>query len=56
MTTTTHAVAKTDSSIITIAFVAFMGLGLLFVSGLASAAGLHDSAHDVRHASGFPCH
>ncbi|MEE9453555.1 MAG: CbtB domain-containing protein [Paracoccaceae bacterium] len=56
MTTTTQTATKADLSIITIAFVAFMGLGLLFVSGLASAASLHDSAHDIRHMSGFPCH
>jgi len=33
-----------------------MGVALLFVSGMASSATIHDAAHDVRHAAGFPCH
>lgn len=32
------------------------GLGLLFVAGFANVAGLHDTAHDQRHAIAFPCH
>ena len=33
-----------------------LGLGLLTVTGHVQAAALHDAAHDVRHATGFPCH
>ncbi|WP_397542491.1 CbtB domain-containing protein [Roseovarius salis] len=33
-----------------------LGLGILSVAGHVQAAALHDSAHDVRHATGFPCH
>ena len=33
-----------------------LGLSLLFVSGFAGAEVLHNSAHDTRHATGFPCH
>jgi len=39
-----------------IVLVAFMGLGLFYTVGMAGASSLHDSAHDIRHAAGFPCH
>lgn len=29
---------------------------LVFGAGLANSAVLHDTAHDVRHSYGFPCH
>lgn len=32
------------------------GVGVIFAVGLAQADALHDAAHDVRHANGFPCH
>ncbi|MCP1198183.1 CbtB-domain containing protein [Notoacmeibacter sp. MSK16QG-6] len=32
------------------------GFGVIFAVGLAQADALHDAAHDVRHANGFPCH
>ncbi len=47
--TTTNALAQ-------VLMVAALGLGLLFVAGHAQSATLHDAAHDVRHATGFPCH
>ena len=56
MNTTTQAAVKTDSKMISIAFVAFMGLSVLFIAGFASSATLHDAAHDTRHAIGFACH
>ncbi|MCZ0812528.1 MAG: CbtB domain-containing protein [Pseudomonadota bacterium] len=39
-------------------FVAAMliGLGIVTLAGHVQAAALHDAAHDVRHATGFPCH
>ena len=33
-----------------------IGLGIVTIAGFAHASALHDSAHDVRHADGFPCH
>ncbi len=33
-----------------------LGLTVLFLAGHAQSATLHDAAHDVRHATGFPCH
>lgn len=39
-----------------IAAVALIGLGIVFLAGHAQASALHDAAHDVRHATGFPCH
>ncbi len=44
------------STVISVLFMAAMGFGLLFVAGHAQSAALHDAAHDVRHATGFPCH
>ena len=33
-----------------------LGLALLFVSGFAAPAMVHNAAHDWRHAHNFPCH
>ncbi len=33
-----------------------IGAGLVFAVGMAHASALHDAAHDIRHANGFPCH
>ncbi len=33
-----------------------IGVALMFVAGHAQSATLHDAAHDMRHATGFPCH
>ena len=32
------------------------GSFLVFGAGFAHSSVLHDTAHDVRHANGFPCH
>lgn len=56
MNATTHSAARTSSGLMSIAFVALLGATLLFVAGLAQSATLHDAAHDMRHATGFPCH
>ncbi len=34
----------------------FIGLTLTFAVGLSNMAVAHNSAHDTRHAIGFPCH
>ena len=37
-------------------FAMIIGVGIIAVTGHVQAAALHDAAHDVRHATGFPCH
>jgi len=54
--TETRAAARINTDFATIAAVAFLGLALVFVTGFARASVIHDSAHDVRHSIGFPCH
>ncbi len=56
MTTTTHTHTTTNTNTLAIAFAAFLGLGIMIFAGHLQAATLHDAAHDVRHASSFPCH
>jgi cobalt transporter subunit CbtB len=34
----------------------FIGLTLTFAVGFSSMAVAHNTAHDTRHAIGFPCH
>lgn len=56
MSATTRATSGASISIANIAVVAALGAALIFVAGLAQGETLHDAAHDVRHATGFPCH
>ena len=35
---------------------ATLGLALITLTGHVQASALHDAAHDMRHATGFPCH
>lgn len=59
MTTQTQSLSGAKSGLSTLGaalLVAAMGLGLMIVTGHVQAATLHDAAHDVRHATGFPCH
>ncbi|GGB16199.1 CbtB domain-containing protein [Allosediminivita pacifica] len=37
-------------------FAAMVGAAIVFATGFVQADTLHDAAHDVRHATGFPCH
>lgn len=37
-------------------FVAVLGLAMIILTGHVQASALHAAAHDVRHATGFPCH
>lgn len=39
-----------------IAFAAIAGIAIISIAGHVQATTLHDAAHDVRHATGFPCH
>lgn len=52
----TTAQVSVQSSLASIIAVALIGLGVVFVAGNLQAETLHDAAHDVRHATGFPCH
>lgn len=54
-TTSTRASEKT-STLLSVLGMAMLGLVILFAAGHAQSATLHDAAHDVRHATGFPCH
>lgn len=56
MTTLNQTAAKAETSLMSILFVALFGLTMVFTVGLAQSQTLHDAAHDVRHASAFPCH
>ena len=35
---------------------ALIGIALVAIAGHSQAETLHAAAHDVRHATGFPCH
>ena len=37
-------------------FALIIGVGIIAITGNVQAAALHDAAHDVRNATGFPCH
>ena len=56
MTTITQTQSLSGSKLLAIVATAFIGLGIITVAGHVQAAALHDAAHDVRHATGFPCH
>ncbi|MEQ8353954.1 MAG: CbtB domain-containing protein [Kiloniellaceae bacterium] len=51
----THSRISQSRRVIAAATLLF-GLGLVFVTGFASSATLHNAAHDTRHAMAFPCH
>lgn len=54
MTTTFQALSASRAG--PAALVAVLGLALITLTGHVQAAALHEAAHDVRHATGFPCH
>ncbi len=60
MKTTAKTIAapqtKSAASTLAILFAAVVGFGIISVAGHVQAQTLHDAAHDVRHATGFPCH
>jgi cobalt transporter subunit CbtB len=47
---------KSASTTLSILAAGLMGLGIIAIAGHVQAVTLHDAAHDVRHATGFPCH
>jgi cobalt transporter subunit CbtB len=56
MTNETMTATGTGSRVLPILAAALIGLSVVFVVGHVQAGVLHDAAHDVRHANGFPCH
>ena len=48
--------SESKSQILAVAFALVLGLSIVYVTGHAQSAVLHDAAHDLRHATGFPCH
>ncbi|WP_420564822.1 CbtB domain-containing protein [Thalassobaculum sp.] len=56
MNTTATATAGSASRLAPALLAAVFGLALIFVAGHVQTQTLHDAAHDVRHATGFPCH
>lgn len=53
---TTSALTSVSSKTVTLVFVVLSGALIVAFSGHVQASSLHASAHDVRHANGFPCH
>jgi cobalt transporter subunit CbtB len=57
MTTKTNTVSLSLSQRVVAGLVLFaVGGMLLFTVGLSNMAVAHNTAHDTRHAIGFPCH
>jgi len=56
MTTQTQTVAAAGNPLFAVILAAGLGLGLITLTGHVQASTLHSAAHDVRHATGFPCH
>ena len=54
--TTLNQTTTTSTSLMSVLFVALLGGTILFAAGHSQSQTLHDAAHDVRHATGFPCH
>lgn len=52
----THTAQQSRARFIPAVFAAVLGLAMITITGHVQAAALHDAAHDVRHATGFPCH
>lgn len=53
---TTLTSAKATTGLASVLAMVVIALALNFVAGHAQSATLHDAAHDMRHATGFPCH
>ena len=54
MTTLVQSAAK--STVLPFVAAIALGFGIVTLAGHVQASALHDAAHDVRHATGFPCH
>ncbi|MCB4456419.1 CbtB domain-containing protein [Leisingera sp. McT4-56] len=56
MTTKTLKASAAGTGVLPALFAVVLGLGIITLTGHVQASALHDAAHDVRHATGFPCH
>jgi cobalt transporter subunit CbtB len=56
MTTKTLTTSFAGARFLPAVFAVVLGLGVITLTGHVQASALHDAAHDVRHATGFPCH
>ena len=57
MTTTINTIPISLPRRLTAALVLFaIGGALLYAVGMSGIAAAHNTAHDTRHAIGFPCH
>jgi len=56
MTAITQTAARAGTNTQSIVFAFLLGLSVISLVGVAHSATIHDAAHDLRHASGFPCH
>jgi len=55
--TTTQVQARPAQSVRAVAAMTLLfGFGLVFLTGFANSATVHNAAHDTRHAMAFPCH
>lgn len=55
-TSTLSRASEKTSALLAAVLMLTLGGAILFAAGHAQSATLHDAAHDVRHATGFPCH
>ncbi|MFK7834700.1 MAG: CbtB domain-containing protein [Sulfitobacter sp.] len=53
---TTKTMTRQGLRFVPAVFAGVLGLAVISLTGHVQAAALHDAAHDVRHATGFPCH
>lgn len=56
MTTLTQIRGASRAQMLPALFAAVIGIAMITLTGHVQASGLHDAAHDTRHATGFPCH
>lgn len=56
MTTRATPIQSSETDWVPLIVAALIGLGIIFTTGHLQAETIHDAAHDVRHATGFPCH
>ncbi|GKX34768.1 MAG: cobalt transporter [Rhizobiaceae bacterium MnEN-MB40S] len=52
----THTIGAAGQCVTIAVTALIVGAFFIFGAGFANSAVLHDTAHDARHAYGFPCH
>ncbi len=56
MKTEVKAIPASRTTALPALFAVVLGVAVITVTGHLQAETLHDAAHDMRHATGFPCH